>query len=1048
MSPKRGDRIAPVSKNEPSKKFEGIVDTQINLHVEEAALPPDLVPTSGTGSNPNFIYRGGPVINTPQVYALFVGDWSSTANQNRATHLGQFLTDMMHSQYMNMLTQYGCGSSGTLVNSVFIASTDHDLSASDLQNIIQNAINNNTIPEPTNPSNIYLLFLDDATGVNDVSAGAKMCESSGNNAFGFHDFFTTTAGNTCVFGVIPGLDDDCLSNSCSSDATCSLHLSQTREQRQTQVTSHEFAEMISNPQVGSSNEAWSNSGGPHENGDLCNGQSGTITVGANTWTVQEMYSKWDDMNSNGATTCVLGSPNPLPSLLPAVTVILDRSTFGKDEVDALLFNANPGVIDAAFYVAVDGFTPAQLGITSASLSGVPNVAPTLTFSPSVGGMSASPTALTAEDPSLGGGIQRFTWVYQISFTSSAGFPAAVGGVTNVLVSASISRVTSPVISTSGSAILQLIHEPNPYELDGATSWLSTDLRVFQINAGASKFGVTMGSTPSSAPGFIQSVIANLNAGTTGGQTFENDISTDENTSQLELSEQVNGTQVFNFAVAKVRYRSLAADAPNVRVFFRLFPVSSTSTHFDLNTSYRLGGQGGVTIPLLGIQGGAISTIPCFAAPRIDTTTQSMNAQTDPSNVRSTLHNAAGQETSAYFGCWLDINQPSQALFPLNPSPANGPFTGGGLQTIQQLVRNAHQCLVAEIAFDPDPIPNGASPGSSDKLAQRNLSIVASDNPGSPASHRIPDTFEVSRPPAFSTFRSGPDELLVDSRSVPTGSEAQLYIPGESAARILALADERYVTHHFTLADDHTLKFPAGGVAYVPLPSATGPNLPGLLTIDLPATVRKGQAFKVVVRQLTSAAGQFFPPPPPRPPIGSGTGDSSVEDGQPEAIAARKGELVFWRRILGSYQVSIPVRTREVMLVPEERLLSVLKWIQLSIPANDRWFLVFNRYVEQIGDRVRALGGNPDEIVPSPAGEFEPYKPPVERCLTGKVCEVIFDCWGDFEGFVLDTFDERRTFKSRERGIKKLVLQALKDRLTITVCMDSKRHRIEKITVNC
>ena len=104
-------------------------------------------------------------------------------------------------------------------------------------------------------------------------------------------------------------------------------------------------------------------------------------------------------------------------------------------------------------------------------------------------------------------------------------------------------------------------------------------------------------------------------------------------------------------------------------------------------------------------------------------------------------------------------------------------------------------------------------------------------------------------------------------------------------------------------------------------------------------------------------------------------------------------------------------------------------------------------MEQIGDRVRALGGNPDEIVPSPAGEFEPHKPPVERCLTGKVCEVIFDCWGDFEGFVLDTCDERRTFKSRERGIK-LVLQALKDRLTITVCMDSKRHRIEKITVNC
>ncbi len=88
-----------------------------------------------------------------------------------------------------------------------------------------------------------------------------------------------------------------------------------------------------------------------------------------------------------------------------------------------------------------------------------------------------------------------------------------------------------------------------------------------------------------------------------------------------------------------------------------------------------------------------------------------------------------------------------------------------------------------------------------------------------ASHRIPDTFEVRRTPTISPAKRGPDELLVDSRGLPAGSEAQLYIPGESAARILTLADERYVTHHLTLLDDHTLKFPAGGVTYVPMPSA-------------------------------------------------------------------------------------------------------------------------------------------------------------------------------------------------------------------------------------
>ncbi len=47
-----------------------------------------------------------------------------------------------------------------------------------------------------------------------------------------------------------------------------------------------------------------------------------------------------------------------------VTIITDRSTFGKDEIDAMLQVSNPAVIDAAFYVTVDGFTPAELGITT------------------------------------------------------------------------------------------------------------------------------------------------------------------------------------------------------------------------------------------------------------------------------------------------------------------------------------------------------------------------------------------------------------------------------------------------------------------------------------------------------------------------------------------------------------------------------------------------------------------------------------------------------------------------------------------------------------
>jgi hypothetical protein len=996
----------------------GVVRPQIH---KPRVAPPDLTTTSATGSFAGFFYRGGPVINTPQAYLVFLGDWSSAASHTRATRLTQFVSDLFASRYMNILSQYGCGTSGAVINSVLIPSTDTDLSGADINGVLQSAIDDNQIPEPTDARNIYILVLDDATAVND--GDIVMCEATSDTAFGFHFFFTTTAGNTCVFAVIPGLTDACLTNSCPTDSSCSLHTAQTQEQRQTQVMSHEISEMISDPKL----DAWTDLTNG-ENGDICNGQSDTVTVGANTWTVQKMYSKWHDMTTSGATTCIVDC-DPLPSLLPACSVMLDRSQFGKDEIDALLHLSNPGSIEAAFYVAVDGFTPGDLGITAAMLSGTPAVAPTMTFTPAVVGVQAQATALVAEDPALGGGIQRFTWEFRITFTSSGAFPTTLGGDLPVTLTASSSRIAAPAVTATGSAVIHFIHEPNPYEQDGATSWLSTDLRVFQLHAGDTRFGATMGGAAADAPAFIQQVIANLNSGATGGQHFE-DISTNEDSSPLELSEQVGGAFVFNFALAKVRYRALSTDVSGVRAFFRLFPVSTTSTDYNQATSYRRAGSASSAIPLPGVQGGEIHSIPCFAAPRVDSATQSLTAQTDPPNVRSIAHDGSGNEVVAFFGCWLDINQPFEPQFPIVPSPVDGPF-GSGRQSIQQLVRGAHQCLIAEIAFDPDPIPTGATPGSSDKLAQRNLAIVASDNPGGPASHMIPGPFEV-RHTSSSAANAQPDERLIDWRVLPAGSTARLYIPGADANEIVRRADALYVSHHLTAIDQRTIGCAASGLTYLPVPSGTGANLPGLLTVDLPEGVRRGQLFKVVVRQVTSRAGERPTPPPPPPQIGT--------------PAAGKRAVIRWRQVLGSFQVSIPVSTRTVILAPEERLLAVLRWIELSIPPANRWFLVFERYIEQVADRVRALGGDPDTIKPSPSGG-EVGHGHADPHATGKVSEVIFDCFGDLEGFALDTCEHIRHFRSNERRLAELLLELCEERMTVTVISDPARpHQVERIIV--
>lgn len=50
-------------------------------------------PFTAAGKFSDFTYTGGPVIETPQVSILFVGNWSSSADQTRATNLKQFVSD-------------------------------------------------------------------------------------------------------------------------------------------------------------------------------------------------------------------------------------------------------------------------------------------------------------------------------------------------------------------------------------------------------------------------------------------------------------------------------------------------------------------------------------------------------------------------------------------------------------------------------------------------------------------------------------------------------------------------------------------------------------------------------------------------------------------------------------------------------------------------------------------------------------------------------------------------------------------------------------------
>ena len=274
----------------------------------------------GQPAFPGFMYNGGAVVTSPVVYASFWGAlWSDSAQQASAQRLSLYLQDLVASNFMNVLSQYGVGTgagSGQFMQASFVANVANQLADADIQSTIQQAIDAGQIPEPpaNNTSQVLVIFLDENTEVNDANLGIVMCEPQGDTAFGYHNSFTTAAGNPFYYGVIPGLDDACLQNSCGNNP-CSLNPSLSQEQRRTQVASHEFAEMLTDPVPPS---GWYDQNDPNsgEVGDICNGESDTITgASGNTWTVQRIYSAYDDQQTSGGNYCLSQASSPEP-LLP------------------------------------------------------------------------------------------------------------------------------------------------------------------------------------------------------------------------------------------------------------------------------------------------------------------------------------------------------------------------------------------------------------------------------------------------------------------------------------------------------------------------------------------------------------------------------------------------------------------------------------------------------------------------------------------------------------------------------------------------------------
>jgi len=694
---------------------------------------------------------------------------------------------------------------------------------------------------------------------------------------------------------------------------------------------------------------------------------------------------------------------------PAVLqLILERSTFSQDEATA---NATFG---HAILVTVDGLKPDQFpggGITSLAQAAfqtgwAPHIVPS-----NPAGISITPVSVDSDDPNLPARLQRFTFTYQVTFTdvtAAFGFAGASSelGVTATLISPDV------VAPLTDSADIELIKSANPFMLDldngNTTTWLSSDVRVFPVVAGASKLGASLpaNASRSDALMFLENVLSSITIADFVGLTGDEEGSA---LSPFPTTTAMPAKNVYNFALARVRLGTHLMPADNVRVFFRIVPAPTTAAltyqevaNAPVGSYMQTAGANPIALPGIDSTGTQWLSFPCFAATRMSPP----SSQTDPDNVKTMLANPGG-EISYFYGALIDNNLD-------DPYLTQTPVSGGAAVSLPTLLMGEHQCLVAEVVYGGAPIPDGANPATSDKLSQRNLAFSPIANPGLDASRVAPHTFEIEATPYAGTTPR-PDELLLEwTNEPPARTSVDIFIPTWNAQEVIDLADRLYARHEITRVDAHTVSVPGGGTRYIPIPRSDRRQT-GVISAAFPLGVVKGQRFDLSVRQVTSRSRAIAFESPKVQKISqeeaaalikrlggdhTAKGKSSkaprgvfdlgghktlitdlsvvddygdhaliVDQIPPARLAAARKAAGAWRETIGAFRLAVPVSTKADLLPHHLRLLSVLRWRAEHLPPRGRWNAAFLRYLELIAAKVLALGGAPYAVPATPNGTW-------------------------------------------------------------------------------
>lgn len=638
-----------------------------------------------------------------------------------------------------------------------------------------------------------------------------------------------------------------------------------------------------------------------------------------------------------------------------------------------------------------------------------------------------------EDPTLPDDVsQRFTYTYDIVFgPGHTAFAGLAEGAEQ------FGRLRLETADRAGNAAneqvpIKFFRDANPYMVDGDPSWLSDDTRVLRVFDGDSIFGVTLSAADPNA--FITALITRLNDTAIPAaerDAFLTSLPTFNGQDVLEYSTTITTPAtgatraIFNFALARIRVQGQNG-ADRVRAFFRLFTYSAANLVFDDGTAspdrggYRTHTDGLRRTPLLGFAAsGEVTSIPFFAVPRVSSSVTMRDQAEDTPNVQDF---AAGSnaEQVRYFGAYLDINQDAARLPAArvaDPLRIDGGFTTAEVQPIRTLIHDAHQCMVVEVMMDGDATQLGTTPSTSDNLAQRNITILTSDNPGSAMTRTVEHSFEAQTDAPHDKRLTA---LLGDGLRLLTPAQAD-------RARRHATARTRFgptaavgnVTHAAAtfprdqprvpgLVFDAERWTPVGRVVDelaifwngLPPTAKVELYLPGVRA-ETVMNLRKLRHAPDDVRIIDEHRLRLTPGTPtfiPLPPTEGGRVNGTITITLPEGVKHGQGWLVDAMQIrgatkqaLGAFRLDIRVdKDVTELAAAQARLLDVLVERRSLRAKGDRWLPILNRRIATARARARALSERAGVEFNDPTVWQDPDRPGVEHEMTGPRVRVVLE----------------------------------------------------------